>query len=127
VTEGGWWALHDEDPGAFPWPIFADWLAERGDPRERAAREVGRRGWVPYECDSGKIGFTWDWYLTGRGWGFATGKAQLDDETFAGLRGHFARWETCREYPTAADACRALLAALSGVEPAPAPVAQSGT
>jgi hypothetical protein len=48
VTESDWWALCDADPGAFPWHALGDWFEERADPRADAAREVGRRGWVPH-------------------------------------------------------------------------------
>jgi hypothetical protein len=118
VTEDDWWARVDEspgDPGLFS--FFADWLADQGDPREGAAREVVRRGWVPYRCGNGfHREHTWDWYLVSTGWGSAIDKAKLAGHLFDSLPVVGHHWESCREYPTPADAYRALLEALTTSE-----------
>jgi uncharacterized protein (TIGR02996 family) len=121
MTEDDWWARVDEspgDPGLFM--FFADWLGDQGDPREGAAREVVRRGWVPYHCGNGPHReHTWDWYLVSTGWGNDTGKAQLDGNVFNAfplVPPEWQRWATCHEYPTPADAYHALLKALTVLE-----------
>jgi hypothetical protein len=118
MTEDDWWACVDEslgDSGLFS--FFADWLGDQGDPREGAAREVAGQGWVPYHCHNGPHRRpTWDWYCADSGWGPATGKAQLASHLFDSLPAVGQHWESCREYPTPADAYRALLGALAGIQ-----------
>jgi uncharacterized protein (TIGR02996 family) len=116
VTEDDWWVRVDEspdDPDLFM--FFADWLGDHGEPREGAAREVARRGWVPYRYPGGDggRGDTWDWYREDY-FGHEAGKAAalLRPEVFEALPSQpgLAIW---RKYSTPADAYRALLGALA--------------
>jgi hypothetical protein len=111
VTESDWWAVVDAEPGAPPWYVLANWLEERGDPRAAAAREACWKGLAPHPCQRvSDPGHTWDWYARSGRWG--TKSAELPDDVFERLPGGECRYPGCKEYLTASEACRALLAAL---------------
>jgi hypothetical protein len=112
MTEAAWWALLDADPASFPWPVLADWLEDRDDPRADAAREVCRRGWAPlfhqYEFHGWRP--CWSWWLEGAA--DPPGPDDLPPGVFHALpRGKPA--DEWRDYPSASAACRALLDALT--------------
>jgi hypothetical protein len=112
VTESDWWALCDADPGAFPWPYFADWLEERADPRADAAREAGRRLPVPRFHDYLSC---WTWWLEGSAG--PPGPDDLPPALFHALTGSVPAVpgadDECRDYLSASVACAALLDALA--------------
>jgi hypothetical protein len=116
-AESDWWALLDADHGAFPWPVFADWLGDRGDPRADAAREVGARGWAPrfhqyLSC--------WTWWRGGPGG--SAGPDDLPPAVFHALtRGVPSDGGEWPDYPSPSAACRALLDALTLDAPPPSP------
>jgi hypothetical protein len=118
MTESDWWALLDADPGAFPWPHFADFLEERRDPRADAAREVGRQGWVSRH--SRTFG-TWDWWLDGVA--RPAGPEDLPPGVFDRLRGYLPPefgedpHDGWYSYRSPSAACRALLDALAHAPP----------
>jgi hypothetical protein len=120
MTESDWWALCDLDPAAFPWPCFADFLEERRDPRTDAAREVGRRGWLPCRAlnTRGPAGTSWDWYAESYHWPDTPHGSILPDGLVNAMHDDLGVFdEVCAEFRTAARACRALLDALARALP----------